>query len=316
MMLGKTANGLTWMARYIERAENLARLIEAGQRMSLTRQGRASEEWAAILSATGSLARFNETHGEEYSAANATDFLLRSPDNPGSLKSIVDSARTNARIVRTAITREVWEGINEFYLATDSVLRASVEPRDLPDFLAAVHRAGGIVRGAMGGTMLRNDIYNFASLGTYLERADGTARLLDVKYHVLLPKASDVGDELDLAQWEQILRSAHINRAFLMVHGTDYTAANVADFLILDSRMPRSIAHCTSRAAKHLGHLQREHGGERIVASDRMDALNERMKSGSIETILSDGLHEFLLAVMDDAVAISDSVAEAYRFHA
>ncbi len=316
MMLGKTANGLTWMSRYIERAENLARLIEAGQRMSLTRQGRASEEWAAILSATGSLTAFQKVHGKEYSAANATDFLLRADSNPGSLKAVVDVARTNARIVRTAITREVWEGINEFYLAMKTGLQKPVDPTDLPDLLASIHRAGGIVRGAMAGTMLRNDIYNFASLGTYMERADGTARLLDVKYHVLLPRASDVGDELDLAQWEQILRSAHINRAFLMVHGTDYTAANVADFLILDSRMPRSIAHCTSRAAKHISHLQREHGGERIVASDRMDALNERLKGGTIETILTDGLHEFLLAVMDDVVAVSDSVAEAYRFHA
>ncbi len=316
MMLGKTANGLTWMARYIERAENLARLIEAGQRMSLTRQGRAKDEWAAILSATGSLKAFQQVHGEDYNASNATDFLLRGPTNAGSLKAIVDAARTNARIVRTAITREVWEGINEFYLATSTMLREPVEPRDMPDFLASIHRAGGIVRGAMAGTMLRNDIYNFASLGTYLERADGTARLLDVKYHVLLPKASDVGDELDLAQWEQILRSAHINRAFLMVHGTDYTAANVADFLILDGRMPRSIAHCTSRASKHIAHLQREHGGERIIASDRMDALNERLKGGTIDSILDAGLHEFLLAVMANSVAISDSVAEAYRFHA
>ena len=312
-MLGKTANGLTWMARYIERAENMTRLIEAGARMSLTRQGRAEAEWNGILTAAGAGVAYKARHGERVTAQTATDFLLRDPSNPGNVMVSVEMARTNARTVRTAITREVWEAANDAYLDLKDALREPVEPEDLPDMLARIRRHGALIRGTFGGTMLRNEIYDFSSVGTYLERVDATARMLDVKYFVLLPKDAEVGDELDLAQWEQLLRSFGVNRAFLMVHGTEYAAATVGHFLILDKRMPRSIAHCVSMAARHLEALETAFG-RRTPAHESIQALRTRIANLTIDTIIADGLHEFLEGVISETIGISNDVAAAYRF--
>ena len=312
-LLGRSAGGLMWMMRYIERAETISRLIEAGQRMSLTRQGDAAGEWQAIVTAAGQADAYAET-GRPYDAAGVADFLLRDAANPMPLRQMIETARFNARMVRTTITREVWEAINEFHLEMGTLLAHSISPRDMPDTMAIIRRHGALVRGAFTGSMLRNEIYDFARLGTFLERADGTARILDVKYHVLLPSAQDVGAELDTAQWEQLLRAVGVNRAFLMVHGDDYGAAAVADFLIFDERMPRSLAYCIDRMRNHLAHLAHNHDGE--TEADRILAgMGDRLDRAEIGEILEDGLHEFLTGFVADLIRLSDATATAYRFH-
>jgi uncharacterized alpha-E superfamily protein len=313
-LLGRSASGLTWMMRYIERAEAIARLIEAGQRMSLTRQGDAAGEWQAILSAAGQSDAYEAT-GRPYDAAGVADFLLRDDANPMPLRRMIETARFNARMVRTSLTREVWEAVNDFHLEMGTLLAHGVSPRDLPETMAVIRRHGALVRGAFTGSMLRNEIYDFARLGTFLERADGTARILDVKYHVLLPRAQDVGAELDTAQWEQLLRAVGVNRAFLMVHGGDYAAATVADFLILDERMPRSLAYCVDRMRNHLAHLAHNHAGE--TEADRVLAeMGARLERTDIGEILESGLHEFLTEFVSDLIRLSDATAASYRFFA
>ena len=205
-MLGKTAGGLYWMFRYLERSENTARLLEAGFRIALTRSHAAEDEWKSVVTTAGALHAYEEKY-QQFEASNVINFLLRDGDNPSSVVSVIEAARSNARMVRTALTREVWEATNECWMTLKALLAGPVRERDLPAVLGTIRQQSALVRGALHGTMLRNDIYDFARIGTFLERSDNTARILDVKYYVLLPSISSVGSSLDNVQWETILRS-------------------------------------------------------------------------------------------------------------
>ena len=186
-MLGRTAGGLFWMFRYLERAENISRLIDAGLRISLTRSGDNQDDWNSILKTAAVLENFYETHSSEINLTSAIDWLLRDKTNPSSVLVSIDSARSNARMVRTALTREVWEAVNEAWILISQTLSRKVSERELPAVLHLIRERVAYVRGSLHGTMLRNEIFNFARIGTFLERADSTARILDVKYYVLLP---------------------------------------------------------------------------------------------------------------------------------
>ncbi|MGP1355714.1 alpha-E domain-containing protein, partial [Roseicyclus sp.] len=176
-MLGKTAGGLFWMYRYLERSENTARLIEAGFRIALTRPDGADDEWASVLQTAAVADAYRARHGE-VEGSRVIDFLLREPTNPSSVLSAIAAARQNARLVRTALTREVWEAVNDTYMILKQEFARPVPTRNLPEALALVRQQSALVRGALHGTMLRNDIFDFCRLGTFLERADNTARIL------------------------------------------------------------------------------------------------------------------------------------------
>src|SRR3990170_7220189 len=251
MLLGRTANGLYWMNRYIERAENMARLVDAGLRMALTRTQNASEEWNSVLLSAGSDAAFTQKYSD-YTAANVADFLLRDTSNPSSTMTSIETARTNARMVRTALTRETWESINEAWMSLKRMLADPTDERELPKVLDAIKRETALIRGAFYGTMLRNEIFDFSQIGTFTERADNTARILHVKYYVLLPSVSWVGSSLDNYKWESILRSVSAHRSYRWVYEADYRPANIADYLILDGRMPRSLAFCYRNISQSL----------------------------------------------------------------
>ena len=254
-MLGRTAWGVTWMFRYLARAEHTARLLEAGLRMALTRgDGAARDEWRSVLVTLGQLAGYEARHSE-VAGPLVTDFILRGQDNPASVKAMIEHARTNARMVRTALTREVWEATNEGWMTIRDRLAEPPESRDLPRILDTIRQQTALVRGVMHGTMLRNDIYDFARIGTYLERADNTARILDVKYYVLLPSAASVGSSLDNVQWETILRCVLAQRAYHWLNQGDVNPQSIADFLILDRRMPRSLAFCYDQVVDNLARL-------------------------------------------------------------
>ena len=196
-MLGKTANGLFWMYRYLERAENTARLIETGQRIALTRLGSTEDEWRPVLQ-TAAVDQGFDAHHDQVTKDAAIDWMLRAKDNPSSVRNSVAAARHNARMVRTALTHEVWEAVNGGYMEIDAMLARKVSERDLPKVLGQIRSRTALVRGATHGTMLRNEIYDFSRIGTFLERADNTARILDVKYYVLLPSLVSVGSEVEL----------------------------------------------------------------------------------------------------------------------
>jgi uncharacterized alpha-E superfamily protein len=312
-MLGKTAGGLFWMFRYLERAEATARLIDAGFRIALTRSAHAEDEWASVIDTASGRDAFLG-HGGRFDGPSVTDFLLRDPENPSSVVNVIEAARTNARLVRTALTREVWEAVNETWMLVKERLARPVRETEMPDVLALIRKQSALVRGATAGSMLRNDIYSFARLGTYLERADHTARILDVKYYVLLPSTSLVGSPLDNVQWETILRSAGGERAFHWLYGGESRPMMIADFLILDARMPRSLKFCMQKASAYASDLCTEYNVRVPSLSLLTDARN-RLGSQSVDMIMDSGLHEFLGDFIMRNKTIAQQIERDFRFY-
>lgn len=309
-MLGKTAGGLFWMFRYLERSENTARLIEAGFRIALTRPG--SEEWASVLRTAAAEISYGQAYGD-VEQARVIDFLLRDQANPSSVMSSILQARQNARLVRTAITREVWEAINDTYMSLKTRLTRPVAERDLPDVLAQIRQHSALVRGALHGSMLRNDVFDFCRLGTFLERADNTARILDVKYYVLLPSVTQVGSSLDNVQWETILRSVSGMRAFSWLNPGKTTPLGIADFLIFDPRMPRSLRYSVTKIRSNLSMLEAEYG-DRHPCHDTVQKLDGCLSSRKVEDVFEDGLHEFLTEFLSDTSRLGMQIETDFKF--
>lgn len=312
-MLGRTANGLYWMFRYIERAENIARLVDAGMRMSLTRTGAAEDDWDGVLQSAGVRETYDAGHAK-LTGADAIDFLLRDRNNPSSVMSCIDSGRNNARMVRTALTRETWEATNECWIELKALLGKRLKAAEMPEIIDAIKRRCGLIRGAFHGSMLRNELYNFARIGTFIERADNTARILDVKYYVLLPSVSAVGSSLDNVQWESILRSVSAHRSYSWVYEAEYKPSNIADFLILNGQMPRSLAYCYEKIVSNLGYLARQ-DGERLVAHDTGDSIRKMLQTLAVKDIMNNGLHEFLEDFVWRNNQLGQEISDGYRFN-
>jgi len=311
-MLGKTAGGLYWMFRYLERSENTARLIEAGFRIALTRPESADEAWGSVFDTISVRVAYQDARGE-INGAGVVDFLLRDGTNPASVMSAIKLARDNARLVRIALTREVWEATNECWITLSRALARPVPERDLPTVLTLIRQQSAQVRGALHGTMLRNDIYDFARIGTFIERADNSARILDVKYYVLLPSLTQIGSSLDNVQWETILRSVGGQRAFRFLYGGDISPRAIAEFLILDGRMPRSLAFCGRKISDNLGYLELDYG-RRLPCHERIDRIQGLLTGTQINAVFDRGLHEFLLDFLSDIAGLGAQIEADYRF--
>lgn len=311
-MLGKTAGGLFWMYRYLERAENTARMVDTGQRIALTRASASDDEWASVLSSAAVFDGYAEKH-DQLTREAAIDWMLRDKDNPSSVLMLLKQARDNARMVRTALTHEVWEAVNGFWMALSATLARKVSDRDLPKVLGLVRDSCALVRGATHGTMMRNDMYDFAQLGTFIERADNTCRILDVKYYVLLPSTFSVGSTLDTAQWDSILRTLSATGSFRLVHGQNVTPRNIVDFLILDRRVPRSISYCVRKVLDNLACLERDYGS-RVPAHDFVLQTVASYGEFDVERIFEYGLHEFIQNILAALADLSRQIEIDYRF--
>ncbi len=311
-MLGSTAGGLLWMFRYLERSENTARLIEAGLRIALSRSADASTEWKSVVATVGALDEYNERH-PNFDSASVVDFLLRDASHSHSVASVIESARSNARLVRTQLTREVWEATNQCWMSLSELLALPTSPNDLPRVLGQVRQESAYVRGALHGTMMRNDAYDFCRLGTFLERADNTARILDVKYYVLLPSAMHVGSGLDNVQWENILRSVSAQRGYRWRNPGRINPKDVAEFLILDPRLPRSLAFCFAKISANLGYLAAEYD-ERLASHAMAERLEASVTNRSIESVFDLGLHEFLQQSISCTQTLANQIELDYRF--
>ena len=312
-MLGKTAGGLYWMFRFLERSDNIARLVDAGFRIALTKSAKAGDEWGSVLSTAGARAAYLERY-EEFNAASVVDFLLRDRANPSSVMSVIDGARDNAKLVRTALTREVWEATNECWITLNAALRRPVAEPDLPDVLATIRRQNALVQGALSGTMLRNDIYSFAHLGTFVERADSTARILDVKYYVLLPSVSFIGSSLDNVQWETILRSVSAQRAYRWLSDGVTDPRQIASLLILDRRLPRSLAFCSAQIGQHLDLLAEAYGA-RLQSHALAEATSSQFSQNTVDSIFEFGLHQFIENFIESNNDLSMQIERDYRFY-
>ena len=312
-MLGRVANGIFWMYRYLERAENTARLLAAGQRMTLTRDAdTASQEWKSVLTTLGLKSAF-ENEGKDYLGSQVCDFVLRSKHNSESAMAMIERARTNARMCRSAITAETWEAVNEGWMNLSELLKQPVKDTNLNTVLASIRRVSTLARGATHGSMLRNQAYSFARLGTFLERADNTARILDVKYYLLLPSLSYVGTPLDSGQWDNVLRSLSAERAYRWLNAGNMDARSIADFLILDERFPRSLVFCYSAMRENLTELAKLHGAEGSTHA-RMREADMQLNGKSVEDIFNQGLHQFLIEFIGANQALAGAIAQDYRF--
>lgn len=313
MMLGRTASGLFWMMRYLERAENTARLVDAGFRLSMTHAAPSQNQWQSVLTTTNSANAFNEAY-DEITTDRVTRFLISDRDNPQSVFSALHAARENARMTRTALTREVWEAMNIAWMSLRKALDKDPRLKDLPAILALIRQQGAQVRGAIVGTMLRNDIYRFLQIGSMIERADNTARILDTKYYILLPSSASVGSSVDRVQWEMILRSASADRAFHWLNRGEPTPKDIADFLIMDTRLPRSISHCYDSITIEFAALAMEYHA-RTPAHELADEIEAGLTATSTGDILRTGLHEFLQDTIRRNAALAAQIEIDYRFY-
>lgn len=311
-MLGRTASGLFWMMRYLERMENTARLVDAGFRMSLTRSRTQRSEWESVLTTASAKNAYMETH-DDYRTDSVIEFLVTDRNNPGSIRSSLSEARQNARMTRTALTIDTWEAVNGAWLQLNKALDSYKGKQELPELLFEIRQQAALVRGTMNGTMLRNDIFRFMDLGAMIERADNTARILDTKYYVLLPSSASVGSPLDHVQWEMILRSASAERSFHWLHGGDISAASIVNFLVHDIRLPRSIAFCYKNIRKTLSDMKADSDAS-SAALNMAVRHDDHINGSSSETIISFGLHEFLIDLIARNSELSAQIEKSYRF--
>ena len=314
-MLGRTANGVFWMGRYLERAENTARLIEAGFRMALTRDLVTSQqEWRSVVSTVGHTKQY-ELYNGTYTGIQVWNFLLRDRNNPGSVLAMIEGARTAARAVRTALTREVWEAVNESWMVIREALNRPVREVLLGQVLSVIRRQAMLVRGAIDGSMLRSENFNFFRIGTFIERGDNTARILDVKYYVLLPSLAWVGSRLDNVQWESVLRSVSGERAYRWLNAGSIDPKGIAEFLLLDQRFPRSLNFCIDNLRNNLASLAHQYGHE-SSAHEVLRGVSTRFHDSSIEAIFEAGLHQFIQEFIARNRQVAQAIEQDYRFYA
>lgn len=311
-MLSRTADNLFWIARYIERAETMARLLEVGARIALMPSAGHGyrSEWESLLQASGTSVGFAEKYGDPVQR-NIESYLFFDRDNPSSVASCIERARENARIVRTALTSQVWDALNGAFQEMRQLERKPRSEMELTELTEWVMRQAALVRGAIDATLLRNDGYAFLNLGFALERADNTARLIDVKYYVLLPSVDFIGSGLDNYQWQTLLRALSAHRAFHWAYGGEITAAKIAHFLILNPQSPRSLVATVTMAMDNLDALAR--GYQRSGAAQmRARSLVGEIAETRVEEIFDEGLHEFLTRFIRDVGELSDMVQAAY----
>jgi len=311
-MLSRTAENLFWIARYIERAETTARLLEVGARIALMPQAGHGyrNEWDSLLRASGTATGFAQKYGDPVQR-NIESYLFFDRDNPSSVASCIERARENGRIVRTALTTQVWDALNAAFQEMRALERQPRGELELGRLTEWTMRHAAMLRGAIEATLLRNDGYDFLGLGFALERADNTARLLDVKYYVLLPRVDFVGSGLDNYQWQTLLRALSAHRAFHWAYGGEITAGKIAHFLILNRQSPRSLLTATGAAVGHLDALARAYD-RATPAQESARILFDALQKTSVEDVFEEGLHEFLTRFVRDIGALTAQVQQSY----
>ena len=311
-MLSRTADNLYWLARYVERAEYLARILEATQRLTALPLAYVGEsnEWESAVATAGCANAFYALFPEA-NEENVTDFLAFSMDNPSSIRSCFEAARTNARAVRTALTMEMWDAINGTWLELKRYGNGPTSREELSRFLRWVQESSLLFDGSAYRTMLRNDAYSFTRLGVFMERADNTARILDVKYHMLLPAHEHVGGPLDYFQWAAILRSVSALTSYHWVYRESLKPWLIADLLILKEEMPRSLASCYENIVTHLDKVASAYG--RQGPSQRLArGVRTRLQNSRMDEIFQTGLHEFIQTFISDNNRIGTTISQQY----
>ena len=315
-MLSRTAENLFWSARYIERADSLARLLEVGYRISLipnTEKG-YTNEWESILETSGIKNEYLKKY-KIISKEKIIFFILFDPENSSSVKNCIKTARENIRMVRTAVTLEVWNAVNSSYHELDKNLKDTKNIlKELPEIIEWIKKQVNLIRGTILNTQLINDGYDFLILGTYFERADFTARIINVKYFILLPSIDYVGGDIDNFQWSLMLRSISSFRAFKWAYGgQEITYTKIIDFLILNMTCPRSLIFSIEKINHHLGRLSKFYK-QTSTSNKKMAQMYKKIKNLNANKITEIGLHEFLKSFIEEINFVYKKFEQKYFF--
>jgi uncharacterized alpha-E superfamily protein len=310
LLLSRYAECLFWLARYMERVENLARILDVTE--TFVRHGVDQSGWLSIVQINADEQRFLEKHGRA-NAETVLRFYLTDRENPSSIAACLFAARENARTLRPMISTEMWAQINMFYNRARELTADEARPADVSQICAFLKEGCQFHTGITEGTFFRDQGWAFYSIGKYLERGDQTSRLVDIKYHTLLPSVKDVGGAEDVNQWHALLRAAAGYHAFRRVYPSGMTPAHVAGFLLLHHSFPRSIVQSVHQIEVYLTQLGSGYGlrGANNVL-EQLDDLRGAVMGQTIEQILSRGLHEFLDWVQLQFIGLAASMADQF----
>ena len=312
-MLSRIADSLYWMSRQLERVDNTARIIDINLVYMLEAEEGTSEEtqWRPLLGIVDAEAAYEEKHPDEtVTAQRVIQFLTQDKSNPGSLYNSLRFARENARVVRDRISNEMWEAINEFWLQVDRHLKSPLVPWRAAEFYDYVRREVALFHGLTQNSMIRGEPYGFTVLGTLQERADMTSRILDVRYHLLLPDLALVGSPLDYYQWGALLKSLSGFEAYRRRYHGGIRPIDVVEFVVLDAQFPRSLRYTVDNMARTLERVGTPAGGCQVCA--RLDELRQHLADATARSILDRGLHEFLEQFLSLLAGLTDALQRDY----
>src|SRR5450432_2968614 len=313
-MLSRVADSLYWMSRYIERAENGARLLDVNLQLLLDigNEAEAMQHWAPVIASLEETDLFDSLYATA-DERSVTEFVTLQKKNPNSIFSCLTLARENARTTREQISSEMWEQINRLYLfvrsdAAKKLLRSSPH-----EFFKRVIAGSHLFQGITDATMTHGEGWDFIRIGTLLERADSSSRILDVKYHILLPTGEDVGGNVDTIQWMAVLKSCSALEAYCKPYVSQVAPWKVAEFLITHRDFPRSIRYCIDSLDAALHRIS---GVAETLYANEAERLSGRLRSDvdyvTIGEILESGLHEYLEAIQKRLVEVSDAMYATY----
>ncbi len=309
-LLSRVADSVYWMARYMERAENIARFIGVNLNLQYDLQLDPENLWQPLIDTSGDTAAFKKRYGIA-NQNDVIDFLTYDAENPNSIYSSLRSARENARSVRETISSEMWEQVNGMYLRLQAN-RQMPEPESLPEVFRSIRLGSHMFQGITDATMTHSEAWHFARLGRKLERADKTSRILDVKYFMLLPSLKDVGTPYDDIHWSAVLKSVSGFEMYRKKHGRLHPR-DIVDFLVLDREFPRSIHYCIRKADESLHEVTGTPMGAFAWPSERLTGLlRAELDFMSVKQMLRDGLHEHLDMLQAKMNAIDKGLSEDF----
>ena len=308
-MLSSTAKNVYWMGRYLQRAKTTARLIEATQRMALQSSGKEAEAVVAIFGMEDEFRQIQQQAGGKLSSL--IDFLVIDENNPSSIVSSIGVARRNAREERNNITVDVWESLNGLWLELSAKLRGKRVNLDRSALIESAKKQAVMIFGAAQVTLLRDEAYNFFQIGAFLERGDNTARILDVKYHRLLPDGAPHSETLDYFAWSELLACIGAVRTYRRIYRSALDPMRIAELMMLRRDVPRSVHHCLWMVDLSMRELADSYG-TRGEADRLAGELHARLRYARIDNVFDMGLHKFLGSVRDDIAALSDEIGRQF----
>ena len=309
-MLARVAETIYWMARQMERAENLSRFLEVNISFLLDQPEDLVDPWQPLVQVTGDTERFLESY-PDFSGEHVIKFLAFDSNYVNSMRCSLRFARENARSVREVLSSEAFEQINDFYHFVKDAAKANLEPTT--EFFDQVRRKSLLWNGIFDATMSHDVRWHFANLGRLIERADKTSRILDVKYFNLLPRPDDVGTAVDDLQWSALLYAISGFEAYRREHHL-IDINKVIEFFVFNERFPRSILCCLDGADWSLSQIEKEHGEGPRYAKSKMTALRERLAAGDVRKLHAMGMHEFIDQIQLDLNEIGNTLNTDYFY--